>query len=106
MCSGGLKLALREQLVPDLWDAGYWYVVLCDTTSRPGYRRPATAPPTWTAVYGVVDGVDYALLRSPDLWLAAPEVPVTVDEVMAAAKADGFAPADLVGKPGMRIGGK
>jgi len=97
---------LREQPVPDFWDAGYWYVVPCDLTSRPGYRMPAAAPPRWTAVYGVVNGVDYALIRTPDLWLNAPDVVVTVDDVLQAARADGFHPAGLMAKPGMRVNGK
>lgn len=94
---------MNEQDTPVFWDGGYWYVVPCEFP-KPGHRRPASAPAEWTATYGVVDGADYALLRCPDPWLGAPTVSVTQEQVLAAAKADGFLPTDLLGKPGMRIG--
>jgi len=96
---------LKEQPAPILWDSGYWYVVLAAINSR-GHRVPSSAPPRWCATYGSVDGVDYALIRTPDLWLTAPEVNVTVDDVLQAARSDGFHPAGLMEKPGMRVNGK
>jgi hypothetical protein len=96
---------VNEQDVPVYWDGGYWYIVPCEFP-KPNHRRPAAVPAQWTATYGIVGGVDYALIRTPDLWLNAPAVPVTQDEVLAAAKSQEQMPTDLIGKPGMRIGGR
>lgn len=95
---------MNEQDVPVFWDGGYWYIVPCEFP-RPNHRRPAVSPARWSATYGVIDGVDYALLRSPDIWLQAPAVPVTQEQVIAAAANDGYLPAGFNEKPGMRHGG-
>jgi hypothetical protein len=96
---------VNEQDVPVYWDGGYWYAVPTIET-KPNHRKPATAPEKWTAVYGVVGGDFYALLRSPDVWLAAPSVPVSQAEILQAAEQGGFLPAGMTAKPGMRVGEK
>jgi hypothetical protein len=95
---------VNEQQAPVFWDGGYWYVVEADV-SRPGFRTIpdwVPSPDLRTAHGGTVNGVDYMFVRIPTLWLSAPPVPVTLEQVIEAAKAEGHA-ADVPGKPlGMR----
>lgn len=95
---------MNEQPAPIFWDAAYWYVVPVTTDPR-GNRRPATYPERFCAIYGDVDGVTYALVRTPDLWLTAPVVSVNVDDLIAGAQAAGFHPAGVSDKPRMRVRG-
>jgi hypothetical protein len=92
---------LPEKPVPQFWDSGYWYVVPCEEFKPNHYRAIAVVP--WTGVYGFVGGVPYALIRSPDIWLNPPDVAVLAEEVVTAAKAQGYLPPEFDGKPGMRI---
>lgn len=86
--------------VPEFYDGGYWYVVSVKVVRDT--KVPAITPPEWTAVYGQFDGVDYALIRSPQPWASAPAAGVTADQLIPAAVAAGYLPQGFTAKPVMR----
>lgn len=95
---------LNQQDVPVFWDGGFWYAVPTEEP-KPDHVRPAAFPPRWTGTYGAIGGTFYALIRSPDLWLQAPVVPVTQEQILTAAKAQGYCDPTIPGKRWQRIGG-
>lgn len=94
---------MNEQDVPVFWDGGYWYVVEADTSSQGFAKIPASVPRPCSASGADISGTFYMLIRCVSPWVGSPKMPVTAEQVLAGAKAQGYKPSDLIGKPGQRV---
>ena len=90
--------AVNLSTPPELFDGGYWYVIVATVTANEIGLTGFNATPGWCAWYGDVGGTLYAAVRSP----------VPVDDALAqgpSATAVLLAAGYSADKPFGRVGG-